>query len=133
MGGSILNDPLMSFLKRGMDVSLKRQNVLNSNLANIDTPGYTPKDVKFKEALKGSMKENIGMEGTSDSHFEPATPPDDIATYERPDEAPGPDGNSVNLDTQMGRTAQNSQLYQATTRVMSKKLATLKYVISNSS
>lgn len=131
MSEGILSDTIVPLMKQGLDVSQKRQNILSSNVANIETPNYTPKDVDFDEALKGRVEKVVNMDGTTTRHFEPKADPEPVDTFRRPDKAPGPDGNSVDLDTQMARVAQNSMLYSGTTKVISKKLATLKYVVNN--
>jgi flagellar basal-body rod protein FlgB len=108
-------DPTMVMVGHGLDLTLTRQTAINANLANLDTPGYTPNDVNFAEALQEAMQTGeIGED----------------ALMERPDKAPGVDGNSVDLDMQLARVSQNATLYQASSKVMSRKLAMLRYVIS---
>ncbi len=108
-------DATMTMIGHGLNLSLTRQNALNANVANIDTPGYTPKDVNFADALKQAMETGSAQ-------------PDTL--IDRPDKAPGPDGNAVDLDMQMARLSQNATLYQASGKAMSRKLAMLRYVIS---
>ncbi len=108
-------DPTMTMIGHGLNLSLTRQSALSANLANLDTPGYTPNDVNFAEALQEAMQTNQISED---------------AVVARPDKAPGVDGNSVDLDMQMARVSQNATLYQASSKAMSRKLAMLRYVIS---
>ncbi len=131
---SLIGDPTLSLLNRGLDVSLARQNILTANVANLDTPGYTPSDVDFASALRDAIDgghvrlrqahlgHSRGMAG--------AGAMGSIETHQRPDTTPGGDGNSVDLDAQMARLSQNAIFYQAQTRVVSKKLAMLKYAVS---
>ena len=42
---------------------------------------------------------------------------------------PDADGNSVDLDHEMSKLAENQLLYRATTRVYNKRMAMLKYAI----
>ena len=46
-------------------------------------------------------------------------------TFSLPDE----DGNSVDLDHEMSKLAENQLLYRATTKVYSKRMVLLKYAI----
>lgn len=108
-------DATTAMIGHGLNLSLTRQNALNANVANMDTPGYTPRDVDFAAALERAMETNsVSAE----------------ALIERPDKAPGVDGNRVDLDMQMARLSQNATLYTAGSKAMSRKLAMLKYVIS---
>lgn len=108
-------DPTMTMVSHGLNLTLTRQTALNANLANLDTPGYTPTDVNFADALQDAMQTGEISED---------------AMVDRPDRAPGVDGNSVDLDMQMARVSQNATLYQASGKAMSRKLAMLRYVIS---
>ena len=46
-----LFDTTFTKLQSALDVRLERQNVLNGNLANLDTPGYSPRELDFGKAL----------------------------------------------------------------------------------
>lgn len=50
MSGMI--DPTTAILTRALDGLTAQQSVISSNLANIDTPGYTPQMVDFETALR---------------------------------------------------------------------------------
>ena len=50
--------------------------------------------------------------------------------YVRPTESVGQDGNTVDIDQEMAKLAQNQILYRATVELMNKKLGTLRYAIS---
>lgn len=129
---SFLGDHTLSFVGRGLDVMLRRQSVLASNVANLDTPGFKPKDVQFKRALDGAKGTGaIGVAKTTAGHLAPSgMGPGGIPTEEVMDKRPGLDGNAVDLDTQMARIGQNAIAYQAGTRAVTKKLALLKYAAS---
>lgn len=129
---SILFDSTMQVLKRSMDASLARQGVTASNVANLDTPGYTPKDIDFDAALESARADFAAAPTrTNAGHLAGSAGPDNgIDTVDSPDLAPGPDGNSVDLDTQMSRMAETAVLYQASARGTSKKMALMRYVVS---
>ena len=129
---SFLGDHTLTLAGRGLDVMLRRQAVLSSNVANLDTPGFVPEDVDFKRALDGAKNSSsIGVARTARSHMAiDGSGPEDIPTEQVFDKRPGLDGNAVDLDTQMARIGQNALAYQASTRAVSKKLALLKYAAS---
>lgn len=127
---SFLNDSTISLLQRGLNAQLARQNQLTSNVANLDTPGYVPKDVDFQQALAhtqsaGKLKRTNQGHQALDADAEVG-----IRNVESPDRAPSANGNQVDLDTQMARIAQNAISYQANIKAVSKKLAILKYTVS---
>lgn len=130
---SQINDPTLTLLERSLTISLHRQNLLNANIANLDTPNYTPSDLDFPEVLSRMQGGKAGqIRQTDGRHFsEGVEEALEAATRERADVAPGLDGNSVDLDTQMARMAHNGIFYQAGTQAISRKLAVLKYVIND--
>ena len=125
-------DPTMTYIEHGLTTSLRRQVVLQGNIANLDTPGFTPRDVDFDAAMKQALEPaQVGLRKTSAQHIQAqSTELIEGAIYERPDTEPGLDGNAVDLDAQMARMSQNALLYRASTKLMSKKLALLRYAVT---
>lgn len=123
---SVIFDPTMRFLAAGLDVTLYRQNVIMGNVANLDTPNYAPKDINFADALNEAIE---AQQPRASATAEPANFAQH--TEERPDREAGPSGNSVELDIQMGRLAQNSTLYGASSRAISRKLALMRDIIND--
>ncbi|MEZ4461593.1 MAG: flagellar basal body rod protein FlgB [bacterium] len=128
---SFLGDTTLSLIQRGLDVGLKRQLVLSSNVANLDTPNYTPGDVDFEAALGAVSKtSSVSIARTEAGHMTINGGAEEIRTTQTPDRQPSLDGNSVDLDSQMARLSQNGVAYQANIKAISKKLALLKYATS---
>ena len=46
-----IGDNLLSWLNAALDLSYRRGNLISGNLANVDTPNFTPQDMDFEEAL----------------------------------------------------------------------------------
>jgi flagellar basal-body rod protein FlgB len=125
-------DHTLQTLQASLDARLLRQNVLASNVANVDTPAYRPKDVDFGAAMDealASMKERD--EGRSG--FVTARQGADPAIIDGEGTTPDGDGNSVDLDKTMAGIAENALQYEAASRAVSKKLAILRYVASDGS
>src|SRR5580698_9272617 len=53
-------DSDMAFGREALDVRAYRQELLSSNIANADTPGYKARDVDFSTALAGALKTTGG-------------------------------------------------------------------------
>jgi flagellar basal-body rod protein FlgB len=82
---SFISTPLLSTLERFLDVSVLRQGMISSNLANIDTPGYRTRDIDFNSQL------NAVTGNLEEANFVPVTRSVQGLT-ERPD------GNNVSLE-----------------------------------
>lgn len=61
----------IGLVSRVMDMQLKRQNVITSNLANLETPNYKPRELAFEEELQSAL--GLDMRGrmstTSQGHM----------------------------------------------------------------
>ena len=58
-----LFDSTLGQLERALDARLLNQNVLAGNLANLDTPGFTPQQVDFARALSAQQDSPGGPVG----------------------------------------------------------------------
>lgn len=134
---SDLFDATLQGLQIGLDITARRQAVLSSNLANLDTPHYVPKDLEFQEYLRRVTQaaEPSPVAATQADHLtgeERLGAGEDVQLVERADRVPGPDGNAVDLDRQLALAVRNSGRYGALTRAVQMKTAALKYVMSQS-
>jgi len=142
-------DATLSTLERALDVRLARHTVLAGNLANVDTPGFVPKDVDFQAAMSGASAAPAEP-SVPDAAPSPGELPLNLASYAPPSlpgapalpgaapastagatTAPGIDGNSVDADRALVAIAENAVQYGAAARAASKKLAILRYVASD--
>jgi flagellar basal-body rod protein FlgB len=96
---------LLKLTERRMAWLEARQRVLAGNIANADTPGYQPRDVRsFASVLAGAAGPRMA---TTDSRHLAA--PNDRAALARPDRsAPdrAPNGNAVSLDREALKVAE---------------------------
>jgi flagellar basal-body rod protein FlgB len=70
MGETVMLDKLdkeFAFGREALDVRAYRQELLSSNIANADTPGYKARDVDFSSALAGALKQQGGASSASNS------------------------------------------------------------------
>lgn len=109
-----------------LTVRARRQQVLSTNLANADTPGFQARDINFGDELAAQLKQggrdNSTRLSTSHSRHIPLTMssdgPNTLLTtlkYRAPDQA-SLDDNSVNLDRERANFAENSLRYEASLR-----------------
>ena len=121
-----LFDKTLTVVERALDVRLARQNVLSSNIANVDTPGYQPRDIDFRAAMESATREEPFADGTPSTSLKASS-----FTVAESGSTPGLDGNGVDLDRAMVAMAENAIQYGAAARGASKKLAILRYVASD--
>lgn len=134
-----INDKLFGNLTdaigKSLDLRVKRENIISSNIANIDTPGYTPMDISFDEQLKEVLEKDdeIKMEATDKAHITDEININEIEgeLFFDPHSSPNNDRNSVDLDQEMSKLSINTILYNAQVTVLNKKLALLKYAATD--
>jgi flagellar basal-body rod protein FlgB len=116
-------DNYLSLHSKAMTLRAHRANILASNLVNIDTPGYTPRDLNFKDILNqtGSLKA-VTPQRTHSSHLGTAAPPYQANVYERPSEQLSFDRNTVNSELERAKFADNSLRYQASVQFLNSKI-----------
>jgi flagellar basal-body rod protein FlgB len=65
-------DKELAFGREALNVRAYRQELLSSNIANADTPGYKARDVDFASSLAGALKKTGGSTaGTATSNSAP--------------------------------------------------------------
>ena len=64
-------DKEFAFGREALDVRAYRQELLSSNIANADTPGYKARDVDFASALAGALKQTGAAANTTASATAP--------------------------------------------------------------
>lgn len=101
----------------------RRQQVIASNLANIDTPGYRAKDVSFHATMEELLADRPALRVTRPEHV-----PGDTVGFGEPVvfEVQGltsrPDRNNVDLDREMLKLGETSFSYAAIVQLLRAKL-----------
>ena len=119
---------------RVLDMQLERQNVVMSNLANIQTPGYKSKDLKFEDELQAALgldakgKVSRTNTGHMPSVFNPDTFESDLRTKFEPRVVDGLD--SVNLDKEMTKMSKNSLQYNTLASILKTNFEGIRNIIT---
>lgn len=125
MGIDKLLGPTIQGLERLLDLSWRRGQAINANIANAETPQYRAVDLDFGRELDEVF-------GTKSSSLEKTNPlHQDIGGSSNAklvsdlSGATKMDGNNVDLDLQMGRLAYNTLTYTRAAALTQKKLGGL--------
>lgn len=118
-----------NLIKGALDASSMRQEMISSNISNVNTPGYKAKRVDFEETLKRAM-DGSAMKSTHASHFgvsdgSSVTPQIKAQTGNRVNE----DGNNVAIDSEMAELSANAIYYQALTTQLSNHYGSIRSVL----
>lgn len=118
----MITDKSSQILEKMMDVASFRQKILASNIANADTPGYKAKDISFQKELE------TAVEGTQ---VNPSGSPvqQNYKVFETVTTMPNRDGNTVNLDIEMSKVAENTLLHNTAAQLLSMKFRMIKSII----
>jgi flagellar basal-body rod protein FlgB len=126
-------DSIIGALNTSLNMREMNQNIITSNIANSETPGFKQKVMEFEHQLRNVLETDTSSAGAVQKqarvHLK-NTDPVYPEIFEDPHAVPGLDGNTVNRSEQMAKLAENQILYDASVEMLKKKLAMLKYAIS---
>lgn len=109
--------------KTMLDVTTARHDALASNIANVETAGYRRVDVS-KSFLQELQKQFKTGDAPSAANTKPVIEADAAARSTRPD------GNNVELDTELLQMGSNEMQYEMLADFVSGSLARLKTAIT---
>jgi flagellar basal-body rod protein FlgB len=134
-------------LEKSLEVRMLRQNLLASNIANAETPGYRAKEIDFKATMENLMGQAVRQEAeepvleierTSEWHFandalDRETPQntEGVVFAAGDNHSVGNDSNNVSLELEMGRMQMNTLLFGASSRLLSKRLAGVREILDS--
>ncbi|MDI7248259.1 MAG: flagellar basal body protein [Bacillota bacterium] len=113
---AVLRDRTLAGLSAALDALSLRHEVIADNIANVNTPGFKARRVRFEDQLKSAI-----ARGDPDS-CRPVIEEDQLEVRR--------DGNSVDIDLEMARLAETTVTYSAISRLVSGRFDLIKYVIS---
>jgi flagellar basal-body rod protein FlgB len=126
-------DPTIGALNTAMNLRLMNQNVISSNIANADTPGFKAKRLEFEDELRKNLEVDHQLQMIGDDPDHMVVRSTDAVNPTILEEANGVeslDGNTVNRGQEMANMIENQQLYDASAEMIRKKLGMLKYSIT---
>jgi flagellar basal-body rod protein FlgB len=111
----------MEQLKGRMQWLQSRQKILAQNVANADTPGFKPRDLRAQSAGSGGVQ----MMTTSTAHIGPSTGPGVPGSKGASKFETVPSGNAVTLEDEMLKVAETQMDFQTAASLYNKSLGLL--------
>jgi flagellar basal-body rod protein FlgB len=127
MVDSILFDRAVDVMHKALNISSERNQLITGNIANVDTVGYTPTDLDFKETLVQAMDtptEN-SLARTDERHFATGAGSAMEGVVYRKGST-----ESVDIDHEMTNLAENNIQYRTSSEMLMRKLAMIKYSVT---
>jgi flagellar basal-body rod protein FlgB len=133
--------PLFGMLKSRLGYLTERQKLVAQNVANADTPGYRPHDLKafsFQASLmnqgsgavyrggRSAPTGSVSMMATSASHMAPSNAPSAWRATAGADSETTLDGNAVSLEDQMLKMTDARMNYDAAITFYQKSMNMLR-------
>ena len=107
-----------------LELKARRVQVLSTNIANADTPGYKARDLDFKKVLGLELGKNA-MRTTHSSHLKMPGGSESGEFYTIPYNT-SIDGNTVEIGLEQAKFGQASAEYQATLDFLQGRVAAYK-------
>lgn len=127
----------MEFFSNVLQLRAHRQQVIASNIANADTPGYVARDFDFKSAIQDAVRPQSelraggapALAGENTRHLRTVTSAAGVAERTRVaytvQTQPSLDGNSVDMDQQRANFMDNAIQYESTLRFINGHVRTM--------
>jgi flagellar basal-body rod protein FlgB len=119
----------------GLDYHLQRHNVLVSNLAQAETPGYRPVDLD-RGAFDGAM--GVALAATNAAHVGTQVASENAAkttptfrVIDDPTAKASADGNAVDIDREAVKISTNQMRYDMLAQLASSELASLEWAVND--
>jgi len=123
----------LSLIQRGMDATIRRGKLIASNVAHSETPNYKAVDLDFEQVLAAVKGENqVVLARTHRTHLEDSFLEARFPVRYRL-ESEGEvraDGNTVSLEEELAKSAQNQIRFQALTQAINRIFANLREAIT---
>lgn len=119
-------DSVFGIHEKALDIRSKRTEVLASNMANSDTPGYKARDIDFKSVLSNAMNDSAErLVTTNGAHItDNQTILESELKYRVPLQTKA-DGNTVDNQVENAKFAENSMRYIASIKFLDMNIKNL--------
>lgn len=140
-------DSTSEVMEKSLEVRMRRQGFLASNIANAETANYRALDIDFSSTMENIFQEQIQVQNsqpmlamaTSEgrhmtnerSEFSFIEPDNRMVFASGDSHSVGNDNNSVSLELQLMRMQQNTLQHAAVARLLGNRLAGLQNIMDS--
>ena len=122
----------VNVLSSAADAAWTRNEILNNNIANVDTPGFKRQDMKFESLLQNEIARQGKTSSTLDrkvanvdyKRLQPYVYTDNAELSTRLD------GNNVDIDTEEAELASNQLMYDGIIEGLNSEFERMKAVLA---
>jgi flagellar basal-body rod protein FlgB len=123
-------DATLQFHAEALNLRGLRQQILASNIANADTPGYKARDIDFNKSLQDAVSGRVPANELTRTVKEHMSSPQSAAPgggplLYRQVVQPSLDGNTVDMDVERAQFAENAVRYEANLMFLNSQLKSL--------
>jgi flagellar basal-body rod protein FlgB len=112
----------MALIEKALGVRNERQGLIQSNIANMETPGYVSQDFSFEKVMSSVVADG-SLSKTNAKHMQldavELAGSREFYREKRP----------VDIDEEMMKLSENQLMYEIAAKLMAKKFEGLKYAI----
>lgn len=112
----------VALLGKALDLRAQRQGMIQSNIANMETPGYTVQELPFAKVMAKVQAGNGELARTHPGHLA-VDPVQAAGSLEVGEKRP------VDLDEEMVKLSENQLMYQVTAKMVTKRFEMMQYAI----
>lgn len=124
----------IDFMAKALDGYWKRNEVINNNISNVNTPGYKKSKVLFEDNLKNqlSILNKVKLKKTNSKHIDFIGQKNESSEkiVKENSYSTRLDGNNVNIDVEMAGLAKNTMMYNSLIRQVSSETKKLRNIIN---
>ncbi|WP_070968759.1 flagellar basal body rod protein FlgB [Vibrio sonorensis] len=126
-------DNALGIHQHTVGVRERNAEVISTNIAQANTPGYKSKGMDFKRALQAATSEaSIGLNRTDSRHIPASSRVTGEVLYRLPTQPDTGDGNTVDVDLERNLFMQNQIRHQASLDFLGSKFKNLTKAIKGS-
>ncbi|WMJ81331.1 flagellar basal body rod protein FlgB [Clostridium sp. MB40-C1] len=129
IGSNSVEENTYSLIKKSLDASLKRNEVIDNNISNVNTKGFKRHYVTFEETLKDTQSD-MDMTTTNEKHISDGKEYGQIEEQRDESDSMRMDGNNVDIENEMANLAANSLKYNALISQMNSRISMKRNIIN---
>lgn len=114
-----------NIMNKALESAWTRQELINNNIANIDTPGYKRKDINFEQVLTSQVEKTNSIHNIDINNLYAEI----ISPYSNVENRM--DGSNVDIDVEMAELSKNKIKYDALATQTARYFQRLKSVVNN--